>query len=129
MPRLISNQVPHHGSDVTADAEFYRLVRAQVYLISGRQASNGAPSLETLKAIVSGFRQAPGTYDANAPPYYLFFSDARTLDPVAGRDSNTLQLLKISLDYDPRISPARLDCTPLSRVRHIVHNSSTKVLL
>ncbi|KAJ5661911.1 uncharacterized protein N7477_009527 [Penicillium maclennaniae] len=85
--------VPHHGSDVTAEAEFYRYIRARVYLISGQQSRYGAPALKTLLTIAEGFRQDPGTYSDKVAPHYLFFSDARTLDPVAGRDSNTKQLL------------------------------------
>ncbi|KFY95489.1 hypothetical protein V500_02756 [Pseudogymnoascus sp. VKM F-4518 (FW-2643)] len=86
-------KVPHHGSDVTADAEFYRLIRAQIYLISGKQTRNGSPSLKTLKAIASGFRGEPGSWRPTANAAYLFFSDATTLDNVLDQPSNSAQLL------------------------------------
>jgi hypothetical protein len=78
-------QVLHHCSDVTADAEFYTYIRARVYLISGKQSIHGAPALKTLLTIAAGFKQAPGTYDANVAPYYMFLVTPRRFSALSAR--------------------------------------------
>ena len=44
-------KVPHHGSSVTTDGGFYTRVRANIYLISGKNQSH--PSYETLEWILN----------------------------------------------------------------------------
>jgi hypothetical protein len=49
-------QVPHHGSQVTADIDFYRRVIADVYIVCGAHYKYGTPTYPTLTAIVASFR-------------------------------------------------------------------------
>ncbi|KAF5622679.1 uncharacterized protein FTJAE_10802 [Fusarium tjaetaba] len=82
-------KVPHHCSEITSDTNFYRAIRARVYLIwsnifvpSGQQKKHGNPSLTTLRAIAQGFEKDQDDYDPSEIPAFLFFSDPGSLDPV-----------------------------------------------
>ncbi|KAH6608210.1 hypothetical protein Trco_004523 [Trichoderma cornu-damae] len=73
-------KIPHHGSEVTVDASFYELVRAEVYLICGSHHGNihRNPRLSTLLAIARGFGKQPPR--ASGKPFRLFFSNKKILD-------------------------------------------------
>jgi hypothetical protein len=48
--RVTMMKVPHHGSDVSCDANFYASVLADIYLVSAK--NGGHPTFDTLAAIV-----------------------------------------------------------------------------
>ncbi|KAL7783104.1 hypothetical protein V8C37DRAFT_57031 [Trichoderma ceciliae] len=77
-------KIPHHGSEVTVDASFYEIVRAEVYLICGTHHHNKHrnPRLSTLTAITRGFDKQPPR--ASGEPFRLFFSNKDILDEFVG---------------------------------------------
>ncbi|KAF8456482.1 hypothetical protein BDZ91DRAFT_525848 [Kalaharituber pfeilii] len=75
-------KVPHHGSNVTADLEFYQTVKARVYLVCARQTDHGSPSYDTLKTIVSSIKYTGDNQNAPGPLHYLFFTNPDTLEPL-----------------------------------------------
>ena len=53
-----SVKIPHHGSDRTASAGFYRNCKAYVYIVSGSHCNpHGNPKLSSIEAIVGTFYQ------------------------------------------------------------------------
>ncbi|RYP92963.1 hypothetical protein DL770_000923 [Monosporascus sp. CRB-9-2] len=85
-------KIPHHGSNVTANSDFYQQFRADVYLICGSHKHSSAnPRYSSIKAIVQGFEDK--TRPSNEP-FRLFFSDPKADQEQNGNESAIRRVLK-----------------------------------
>ncbi|QKX64060.1 uncharacterized protein TRUGW13939_11233 [Talaromyces rugulosus] len=90
-------KIPHHGSNETVNSDFYRIFRAEVYIICGSHHMHGNPKFSTLKAIVSGFQ---GNQRGSRLPFRLYFSDPRIDEDSRGEKERPSPIKKIMLDSD-----------------------------
>ncbi|UKZ80358.1 hypothetical protein TrVFT333_008116 [Trichoderma virens FT-333] len=85
-------KIPHHGSNVTANSDFYQQFRADVYLICGSHKHSSAnPRYSSIKAIVQGFK---GKTRPSNEPFRLFFSDPKADQEQNGNESAIWRVLK-----------------------------------
>ncbi|KAI5357433.1 Putative ribonuclease Z/Hydroxyacylglutathione hydrolase [Septoria linicola] len=101
-------KVPHHGSDTTVRAEFYRFVRASVYIFSGQNVGHKNPKFTTLQTIVQGFKK-PNEHTADGK-YKIFFSSAEANEPAydASAGSKGYKSAAAAMVKDSQLAPSVL---------------------